>query len=126
METIDLCDPRGGVWRVEIPGTGRERARGLLGRDGLPAHHAMLFEGARSVHTFGMRFPIDAVVLDAELRVLAVRRLRPNRLLRPRPRGRHVLETPAGSGLRPGDRLAPAAEPGELRAGRGRERAGPS
>lgn len=125
METIDLRDPGGAIWRVEIPGTRRERARGLLGREALPGRHAMLFEGARSVHTFGMRFPIDAVVLDAELRVLAVRRLRPGRALLPRRGARHVLETPAGAGLRPGDRLVPA-EPEELRAGPGRARAGRS
>ena len=33
----------------------------------------MLFPGTASIHTMFMRFPIDIVFLDAELRVLAVR-----------------------------------------------------
>jgi uncharacterized membrane protein (UPF0127 family) len=47
--------------------------RGLLGRSGLGTGEGMLFPGTGSVHTMFMRFPIDVVFLDAELRVLAVR-----------------------------------------------------
>lgn len=47
--------------------------RGLLGRSGLGAGEGMLFPHTGSVHTMFMRFPIDVVFLDAELRVLSVR-----------------------------------------------------
>ena len=47
--------------------------RGLLGRSGLPENEGMLFPRTGSVHTMFMRFPIDVVFLDAEMRVLSVR-----------------------------------------------------
>jgi uncharacterized protein len=81
--------------------------RGLQGRGFLPPGHAMLFPGCRSVHTFGMRFPITVVFVDARWRIVAVRRMRPGRLARPRFRARSVLECPTGSDLRTGDVLRP-------------------
>ena len=63
---------------------------------------------ARSVHTVGMGGPIDAVLLDPQLRVIDVITLRPGRVLLPRRGVRFVLETAEGSGLRPGDRLSRA------------------
>jgi uncharacterized membrane protein (UPF0127 family) len=106
-----LIDTRGGRWEVEVPRTARERARGLLGRTGLPPGGAMLFERTRSVHTVGMRFPITVAFLDASMRILAVHRVRPGRLAFA-PRGaRHVLECAPDAGLREGDCLLPF-EPG--------------
>lgn len=80
---------------VEIADTRASRRRGLLGRDGIEG--AMLLEPARSVHTIGMRFPIDVVHLDAQRRVLAITTMRPNRLGRFVMRSRSVLECEAGS-----------------------------
>ena len=72
------------------------RARGLLGRSRLPAGEGLLLRPAPSIHTWFMRFPIDAVFLDRELRVLAVRReLGPGRMARARG-ARAVLELAAG------------------------------
>jgi uncharacterized protein len=79
--------------------------RGLLGRSLLAENQALLLERTRSIHTFGMRFPILAVLLDGELVVRSVRALPPARLLLPRPRVRHVLECAECVDLRPGDRL---------------------
>ncbi|HEX7464228.1 MAG TPA: DUF192 domain-containing protein [Actinomycetota bacterium] len=98
-----MIDPRGRPWHVEVPTTRHERARGLLGRDGLPEWHAMLFERARSVHTFGMRFEIAALFLDCGLRVLEIARMPPGRLALPRPRARHLLEAPTDADLALGD-----------------------
>ena len=53
---------------LEIATTQRDRAKGLLGRDGFDG--ALLLEPARSVHTFGMRFPIDVAFLDDDLVVV--------------------------------------------------------
>ena len=65
----------------------------------------LLLERARSVHTFGMRVPITVVLLDRHLQVIGTKRMRPGRLLLPRPRVRHVLECIVDADLRPGDRL---------------------
>jgi uncharacterized membrane protein (UPF0127 family) len=82
----------GRAYSVEIPETLAERRHGLLGRFTLARDAGMLFERCRSVHTFGMRFPITVVVLDRDLQVLRVRTLPPNRLLWPTREARHILE----------------------------------
>jgi uncharacterized membrane protein (UPF0127 family) len=74
--------------------------RGLLGRADLPAEEGVLLRPAGSIHTHFMRFPIDAVFLDRELRVLGVRReLAPWRMARMR-RAKAVLELRAGEARR--------------------------
>jgi uncharacterized membrane protein (UPF0127 family) len=100
---VTWVDDRGKRWLVEIARTRRERARGLLGRSHLPLDHALLLERARSVHTFGMRFAIDAVLLDATYRVLRMVHVRPGRLVLPRPGVRHVLETASAADISVGE-----------------------
>lgn len=85
------------------------RARGLLGRSSLGEDEGILLQPAGSIHMFFMRFPIDAVFLDRELRVLRVAAdLRPWRMAGRRG-AKLVLELPAGrcarAGVREGDRL---------------------
>ena len=48
------------------------RLRGLLGRPPLTLGQAMLIDPCHSVHTIGMRYPIDVVYLDKNYRVLKV------------------------------------------------------
>jgi uncharacterized protein len=85
------------------------RMRGLLGRAGLPAGEGILLRPAGSVHTFFMRFPIDVVFLDAELRVLEIAHEVPPWRVTASSGARAVLEISAGEtrrrGLREGDRL---------------------
>jgi uncharacterized membrane protein (UPF0127 family) len=69
----------------------------------------MLFERARSVHTFGMLQTIDVAFLDAHHRAIRVSSVPPRRIVCAL-RARHVLEMPAGTDLRSGDRLAPVTE----------------
>lgn len=92
---------------VEVATSTRDRTRGLLGRDGVEG--ALLLSPASSVHTLGMRFPIDVAFCDARMRVLVTVSMRPNRVGRPRLRSRHVIEAEAGQfarwGLREGDQL---------------------
>ncbi|WP_217141277.1 DUF192 domain-containing protein [Streptomyces sp. AC627_RSS907] len=92
---------------LEIAGSYRARAKGLLGRDSVDG--AMLLSPANSVHTFRMRMPIDVAYLDRRLSVVAVRTMRPGRLGLPRIRARHVLEAEAGAmagwGVRVGIRV---------------------
>ena len=86
------------------------RLRGLLGRAELTPGEGLLLRPTGSIHTWFMRFPIDAVFLDRELRVLrVVDRLGPWRAAAAR-KARAVLELPAGEadrrGIAPGDVLA--------------------
>ena len=53
---------------LEVADTRPARRRGLLGRDSIDG--ALLLVPARSVHTIGMRFPIDVAWLDGDLTVL--------------------------------------------------------
>jgi uncharacterized membrane protein (UPF0127 family) len=83
--------------------------RGLMGRRALLAGEGMLLTPAPAIHTAFMRFPIDALFLDRNLRVLdIVERLRPWRVASER-RARSVLELAAGEsarrGVEVGDRL---------------------
>src|SRR5207245_9650335 len=56
--------------RVERASTILARLRGLLGRRALPDGEALLIEPCASIHTFFMRFAIDAAFLSRELRVM--------------------------------------------------------
>ena len=92
---------------LEVARSRRERVQGLLGRDGIEG--ALLIEPARSVHTLGMRFPLDVAFCDADLTVLKVRRMPRHRVGLPVLRARCVIEAEAGAfsrwELRPGDQL---------------------
>ncbi len=83
--------------------------RGLRGQAFLEPEEALLIPNCRSVHTFGMRFPIAVAYLDADFRVREIVRMSPNRLGRPRLRARHVLECTEDTPLAPGDRIDPGA-----------------
>jgi uncharacterized membrane protein (UPF0127 family) len=85
-----------GGLRLAEARTARARLLGLAGLDEPPPGHALLIPRCRSVHTFGMRFALDLVWLDAEGRVVAVTRGVPPRRMRSCRRGRAVVEVPAG------------------------------
>jgi uncharacterized membrane protein (UPF0127 family) len=76
------------------------RLRGLLGRRELPAGHGLLLRPAPSIHTWFMRFPIDAVFLSAELEVLSVRPEMPAWRMAAGRGARAVLELSAGEAAR--------------------------
>jgi uncharacterized protein len=85
------------------------RLKGLLGRSSLEPGEGLLLRPANSVHTAFMRFAIDAVFVDRDLRVIDVEAgLRPWRMAGRRG-ARAVLELPAGEAARrslaPGTRL---------------------
>jgi uncharacterized membrane protein (UPF0127 family) len=104
------------------------RLRGLLGRSGLSSGEGLLLRPAGSVHTAFMKFTIDVVFLDRDLRVVkVVPELVPWRTAGCRG-ARAVLELPAGEaslrGIRTGvsltqvwrtastgSRVKPAARP---------------
>jgi uncharacterized protein len=93
------------------------RMKGLLGRRSLPPGEGLLLRPTPSIHTFFMRFPIDAVFLDRHLRVVdIVPSLGPWRFAGRR-RARAVLELAAGEAERRGllrdERLVLAEEEGD-------------
>jgi uncharacterized membrane protein (UPF0127 family) len=95
--------------RCVLADTALTRMRGLLGRRDLPSGEGILLKPASSVHMAFMRFAIDAVFLDRELRVVKIASdLRPWRAAGSRG-AKAVLEIPAGEagrrGLTVGDRL---------------------
>jgi uncharacterized membrane protein (UPF0127 family) len=88
--------------RCELADNPWRRLRGLLGRSTLPPGEGLLLRPAAAIHTCFMRFPIDAVFLDSDLRVIRIReRLRPWRAAAA-PGARAVLELPADEGRRLG------------------------
>jgi hypothetical protein len=93
--------------RCAIADTPLTRLRGLLGRASLATDEGMLFRPAGSIHMFFMRFAIDAVFCDRELRVLKVARdLRPWKTAGAK--GAKVvveLASGAAAAIEPGDRL---------------------
>lgn len=55
---------------LERAGSLRRRTVGLIGRPDFPG--ALLLEKTRSVHTFGMKFPIDVAFCDKDLKIIRV------------------------------------------------------
>src|SRR5436190_23092621 len=90
--------------------------RGLLGRRRLPTGEGILLKPASSVHMAFMRFAIDAVFLDRDMRVVKIAAdLKPWRAAGARG-SKSVLEIPSGEaerrGLTVGALLAADSSPG--------------
>ena len=63
---------------AEVAETFAERAKGLIGRTRLEPGKGMLITKCNCIHTFFMRFPIDATFLDRNGEVVKiVRNIRP-------------------------------------------------
>jgi uncharacterized protein len=93
------------------------RLKGLLGRRSLDDGEGLLIRPTGTIHMFFMRFPIDAIFLDRELRILKiVPDLKPWRMAARRG-AKQVLEIAAGEaerrGLEPGTQLVLRKEEGE-------------
>jgi uncharacterized membrane protein (UPF0127 family) len=87
-----------GPHQVPIATSFRARFRGLACRDRDQSWPGLLIPRCASVHTFGMRFPLDLYFLDGRGRVLAVRRrVPPRRVVWHRGAGA-ILEIPSPEG----------------------------
>jgi len=94
--------------RVARAASARDRLVGLLDRTRLEPGEGLWLNPCGSVHTWGLRFPIDVLFLDAGGRVLALRSPLPPWRVALAPRGTHsVLEVAAGAArsVRVGERL---------------------
>jgi len=83
---------------IRVADTGLSRMIGLLGERKLSSGDGLLIVPSQGVHTVGMLFPIDVVVLDNDWNVLALRpRMRQFRMTRVFWNAAAVLELPSGS-----------------------------
>lgn len=74
-----------------------KRMIGLLNRKALASGEGLLIDRCYGIHTFGMRFPLDVLFLDKDLRVMrAVAALPPFRTCIVR-KAVYVLELPVGA-----------------------------
>lgn len=72
--------------------------KGLLGKERLEAGEGLLLRPCKGIHTFFMKFPIDAIFLSKENQVVSiVHALPPNRMSNIYLRAVSVLELPAGT-----------------------------
>src|SRR5262245_35985272 len=98
---LRVLHPRSGrvlAERLRVPRTVFGRALGLMFRRRLEAGEGMWIVPCNGIHMFGMRFPIDAVFLDRQLRVVrAYADLRPWRVVPLVLRAHSVLELPVGT-----------------------------
>jgi uncharacterized membrane protein (UPF0127 family) len=86
--------------RIRLASSLKDRTVGLLSRSGLEPGEGLWIEHAPSIHMFFMRFPIDAVFVDAEMRVTkVVPNLKPWRVVWWARGARDCLELPAGAAV---------------------------
>jgi hypothetical protein len=79
------------------------RLTGLAGRQSLHPETGIWLIPCNGVHTFGMRFALDIIVLDREMRVLQIlREVPPGRICRGVTDGFSTLEMPAGAAFSTG------------------------
>jgi uncharacterized protein len=91
-----VCD------RCVVADSPASRMKGLLGRSELRPGEGLLLRPASAIHTFFMRFPIDAVFLDREWRVVGIAGDVPPWRTAARRGAKAVLELPAGESARRG------------------------
>ncbi|MGD9891549.1 MAG: DUF192 domain-containing protein [Dehalococcoidia bacterium] len=94
--------------KVEFATSWWARARGLIGRRGLPAGFGLVIRPCGAIHMFFMAIPLDVVHVDGTGRIVnvlhGIKPWRPGPLV---PKSRWVIELPAGTaqatGIQVGD-----------------------
>lgn len=75
-----------------------DRMKGLLGKKTMSTGEGMWVKPCMGIHTFGMKFPIDAVFLNKENKIVAINKdLQPNHMTSIHLDAASVLELPAGT-----------------------------
>ncbi len=98
------------AFRVKVADSGLSRMVGLLGKRSLAPEGGVWIVPCNSIHTVGMLFSIDVVLLDRNLKVVGLyEMLRPFSITRPNFRAESVIELPPHtifkSGTTVGDQL---------------------
>jgi uncharacterized protein len=97
-------------FRVRVADSFLGRMIGLLGKRSLKTDGGVWIVPANSIHTVGMLFSFDLVMIDKDFRVVNVKEMvRPFRIVLPKLRAESVIELPAHTIFRsrtePGDQL---------------------
>jgi uncharacterized membrane protein (UPF0127 family) len=72
----------------------KQKSMGLIGKKN---PYAVYFSTRWGIHTFGVRFPIDILILDRDFRVVkATSHVPPNSIYVWNPKHYHVVELPEG------------------------------
>ena len=98
------------AFRVKVADSGLSRMVGLLGKRSMAPESGVWIVPCNSIHTIGMLFSIDVVLLDRDFKVVGLYELlRPFSITRPNFRAESVIELPAHtifkSGTAIGDQL---------------------
>jgi uncharacterized protein len=96
--------------RIRLADRYWSRLRGLLGCKGLDEGEGLLIVPSRGIHMWGMRFPLDVLLLDEERKVRSLHPgLAPGKATGFVKGARYALEVPVGTiqstGTREGDPL---------------------
>src|SRR5216683_3203403 len=84
------------AFRVNIADSIAGRLIGLLGRRSLKPDGGVWIVPANSIHTIGMLFSFDVVMIDKNFNVVSVKELvKPFRIILPKLRAESVIELPA-------------------------------
>ncbi len=82
---------------IQIADTFLDRMIGLLGTSTLPDGHGLWIKRCNSIHTFFMKYSIDCIFLDSELKVVSlVSNVKPWKIVWPQMRTQSVIEMTAG------------------------------
>lgn len=94
------------AYRVKVADSVLGRLVGLLGKKSLEPECGMWIVPCNSIHTVGMLFSIDVVLIDKEFRVVGLHEmLRPFSVIGPNFRAQSVIELPSHSIFRSGTAL---------------------
>ena len=84
------------AFRVNIADSIAGRLIGLLGRRSLKPDSGVWIVPANAIHTVGMLFSFDVVMIDKDFKVVSVKELvKPFRIVLPKLRAESVIELPA-------------------------------
>ena len=84
------------AFRVNIADSVAGRLIGLLGRRSLKPDGGVWIVPANAIHTIGMLFSFDVVMIDKKFRVVSVKEfVKPFRIILPKLRAESVIELPA-------------------------------
>lgn len=84
--------------QLEIAESFLQRGKGLLGRRDLPEGQALWIKPCNNIHTFFMKFSIDCLFLDKNLKIKKIySHLKPFRIAGPIWKATSVVELKAGS-----------------------------
>lgn len=84
------------AFRVKVADSITSRLVGLLGKRSLKPDSGVWIVPANAIHTIGMLFTFDVILIDKDFKVVGLRELiRPFRITRPNFRAESVIEVPA-------------------------------